>query len=210
MNRMILAILLLTACRALHGQESRIIAASPSNIVFVVAETNVHVGLHVRFDLAVTDTFPLWSQTWHAWPIGWDLIASNQTNSVDIEPFWTAFVVPHSNGFFRIIASSNALPVTTSAMEVTLVNISTSEVTDVDLRMTDASGNLTLAALPPSTTNSPYVFHLQDAVGAISIGHGDILGNYQQAGASHGVFIIPHAQRLILEINNASYSVTNK
>ena len=210
MNRMILGVLLLATCHELCGQESRIIAATPTNIVFVVAETNVHVGLHGRLDLAVTDTFPLWTQTWHAWAIGWDMIASNQTNSVDIGPFWTGFVFQPSNAFFRIMASSNSLPVPTTAMELTLANVSTSEVTDVDLHMTDATGNLTLASLPPSTTNTPYVFHLPDPVGWISIGHGDILGSYQQAGQSHSVFVIPHAQRLILEINDVSYSVTNK
>jgi hypothetical protein len=193
------------------GQESRIVDVTPTNIVFVVAETNTHVGLHWRFDLAVTDTFPLFTQTWHAWPIGWDVIASNQTNIVDIGQFWTIFVLPPSNAFFRIVASSNLLPVPTTAMELTVANVSTAEITDVDLQMIDASGNLTLASLHPFTTNTPYVFYLPDPVGAIRIGDGDIRGSYQQAGQQHDVFVMPNGhQRLILEINNATYSVTNK
>ena len=186
------------------GQPPNILSVTPTSIVFVVEETNVYIGLHYRSDLALTNPLPLFSQTWRAAPIEWGLIATQQTNSLK---FYTGL----SNAYFRIVASSNMPPdPPTIAIELTLVNASTTLVAGIDLQMVGSSEHLHLAALPPSTTNTPHIFHLRDFAGVISGNHGIINGYYLQAGQSNDVFFMPEDQRIIMKIDNSTYTVTNK
>lgn len=203
MKLIILSLLLIAYGIDAYGQPPNILSVTSTSIVFVVEETNVYIGLQCRSDLALTDPLPLLSQTWRAAPIEWGLIAPQQTNSLK---FYTGV----SNAYFRIVASSNMPPYSpTIAIELTLVNASTTLVTDVDLQMVGSSEHLHLAALPPSTTNTPHIFHLPDFAGVISGNHGIIKGYYFLAGQSNHVFFMPEDQRIIMGIDNSTYTVTN-
>ena len=204
MKRIILILLFIAHGIAAYGQPPNIISVTPTSIVFVVENTNVYISLHYRSDLSLTDPLPLFSQTWRAAPIEWGLIAPQQTNTLR---FYTGL----SNAYFRIVASSNMPPdPPTIAIELTLVNASTTLVTSVDLQMVGSSEHLYLAALPPSTTNTPHIFHLRDFAGVIPGNHGIIEGYYLQAGQSNDVFFMPEDQRIIMKIDGSTYTVTNK
>ena len=211
MKKMILSLVIMAPWLEAIAQDSRIIDVTPTNLTFVVEQTNVHVGLYTRFDMAMTDTFPLWPQTWRAYGLSWDAIATNYTNSVEINGYYFPYMTPSScsNPYFRIVASTNSLPVHNISFELTLVNATTSLFTGVDLHMIGADNSI-MEFLPPSTTNLPSTLRIRDFVGVISGSHGMIVGYYIQEGHSNNVFFMPEYQRMILKFSDSTYSVTNK
>ncbi|MFH1147477.1 MAG: DUF4214 domain-containing protein [Pseudomonadota bacterium] len=91
--------------------------------------------------------------------------------------------------------------------EAMIVNESSSEITGIALEMVGAGETISLDRLAPGEGTEYYRFLLPEPHGSIPISYGDYRGRYTQAGEPKDIFIPIPPPRIIIWINDDSWSV---
>ena len=199
-----------------QAQECRLVDITETGLAFVVNDVNayVYVGVQYRIDLSSTDDFPISAQTWHSTPGYWNQHTQTGTTFVYLAQINWPSAAFGDNGrvrYFRTVLSTNAIPYTTTAMEVTVVNLSVQTVTEVNLTLEHAQGLLSIASLAPGATSTPYVFQADDGPRTnMSVDFGMLSGSFKRGDQTVGVYVFQGPQRAILRINNEAYELVRR
>jgi len=160
-----LALLLLPTVGLADPPEVRIIAFSTNAITYTSTETNIHTQLQFRWDLRRTSVFPTMWQSWHkcAWPDA-ETFMSSHTNTLLLEGVnWEALNAQgRGTFFFRIVASSNSIPSTTTAFEMIVTNVASVTMSNILITLGGAQESFQTNALLPGQGTTPSIFNLVD------------------------------------------------